>query len=99
MPTLTVLAGPNGAGKTIFSTFLFEASFLNKIPYNPDVILDKTKALLESVSWDQIHQEEPRLQHLFFIEAWEEAVRNNQDFSFEVNLRKGQLENINIFEI
>lgn len=98
MPTLTVLAGPNGAGKSVFSEFLVKNLLLPTKPFNPDVILDKTKEFLKFVSWENLNQEESRLQHLFFVEACEEAVNKKEDFSFECNLRKGQVDHIKMFE-
>jgi predicted ABC-type ATPase len=98
MPTLTVLAGPNGAGKSVFSEFLLNRSFLTVKPYNLDVINWSNISDYLSGNVYSMDNEIAKLKHKAFTKACENAINENNDFSFECNLRKSQLINVNLFE-
>jgi predicted ABC-type ATPase len=97
-PTLTVLAGPNGAGKSYFSDYFVQTNLISTQPVNIDALeaqIDKSRIPNDPLRYGI---EVIKAIDKVFQSLCQNAILNNNDFSFECNLRKDQLSSVNLFE-
>lgn len=97
-PCLTLLAGPNGAGKSSFSSYLGKIGLIFTKVINID-------DLEEMIDYDFVSYDPLRYQNEFYKQLdkvfqmlCKEAVRNKNDFAYECNFRKSQIQHVKFFD-
>jgi predicted ABC-type ATPase len=97
MPSLNILAGPNGVGKTRISEFLLKQNFFSSKPFILDFLNDAAISNLDYNLYGIEKKIALEIDRLFRTEC-ENAIVNNQDFTYECNFRRDQLKYVQLFE-
>lgn len=97
MPTLTLLAGPNGAGKTTFIERFKKIGLLPPVVINLDNIPESVYSRLTGNVYNY-ENELRKHRHEFFNEQCRMAIEKEVNFAYECNLRKDQVQQVELFE-